>query len=164
MVIFCGFGIVILTTFLGFSISKIYQKRVDFFTDFNKFINFYLLQIQFNKNKMLVILNSFTSSNTTKVLPINEYIDYIKNNEFYDNFSFKKTNLNFLTSIEIINYETFFNKLGKYTLNEEVELVNQLIELNKVDQNEAVRQRKKYGNLYGKVGLIVGCLIVLLVI
>lgn len=145
--------ICILFSYIGFKISLFYRKKVKLLRELVDFVNYLILNISFLKTDLFVLLNNYNAKDKDFKEILILYKDYVENGldlKFKDAL-FKSFNKDIASCIL-----SFFQSLGK------LDYTNQLkmLELNKKHFDEiklkSEMENKTKGNLYYKLGLIIG--------
>jgi len=151
---------------IGVLIKNYYFKRQRFYISFSKFCENLIINILNNSDKLeKIILSNISYFESDFSLLLNIYLDYLKNLINEDKFK-EQTNklLNFLKKNEKEDVINFFLLLGNQTQDEEIlkirNFVNNLANL----KQECIEKNKKFANLYFKLFLIFGLMIVIIFI
>lgn len=142
------FGIVciIISTYLGYYLSKKYVKRRDFYYCFNNFNKDLKVQVGFSKNSIKKIYENIKEKDN----------DFYKKMGTYFNSNNENCDLRYLRAEENKYLDLYFNSIT----NIDDKTLLKFIETNEkkiIDCYEnAVNDEKKYRSLYIKIGFIVG--------
>ena len=153
-------AIVIICGYIGYGISKYYTSRVKFFRAIIAFAESLDTSINFGKEKILCILEKFKSESKEFEALLSAYKKSLINEETV--FETFLNTSKFIKEDEKHLLKCFFAELGK------LDVFNQTkqIENGKSKFAEFLRnseeEKKKYGTLYLKLGIIFGTLIALL--
>lgn len=157
-------GIVCITTYVGYLFSQKYIYRCKIYQQFIDFLNYYKLEICYNQNKLLDVVKNFLSHNSTDYIQLSQFNNYLKKEYLNCEYFVFKDEIKFLSNIEKFQIEKIYNNLGKLDLLQEKENV----ELNLLNFNNILSKEKsnkiKYCSLCIKVGAILGCFIIILLI
>lgn len=149
--------------FIGISIKNFYKKRKLFYYNLKLFCDNLINEISYNNEKLELILSkSFNLYNKDFTNLINDFYLLITNqiNQKTFNNNINK-NLNFLNESEKCFVYNFFNNLGGLTKDEEIQRVcNLKLEIERL-KNETFENDKKFSNLYFKLFIILGMVVVI---
>ncbi len=152
--------IVAICGYIGYGLSKYYVSRVKLFNELINFAEKLDTDINFGKSKLLSIINNFkcNSKDLKKILEM--YKACLVENKAFTEDIFKDVKI--LKDEEKHIMLNFFTELGK------LDVFNQTkqIENSKIKFKEVLEfcsdEKKKYGTLYLKLGIILGLLIALI--
>lgn len=147
---FCVF----LGTFVGYKLSSKYKKRYLLYKECQEFFHFYKLQIGFSREKIKDIVNKFISSKDRVIFPYEQYVLFLNNTSAYASYSLD--GLDFLKKDEIDFLKAQYLSIGKYSVSEEMQNIDKILNEINVLTTQTNEQFKKYSSLYLKLGLIVG--------
>ncbi len=148
---------------IGVLIKNFYKKRKIFYCDLKLFCDNLINEISYNDEKLeLILLKNTNLYNKDFTILLSNFHLFITNKinakVFNENI---KNNLYFLTENERKFIFNFFYKLGGLTKEEEIYRVNNLKhEVEKI-KNETFEKYKKFSNLYLKLFIILGMVIVI---
>ena len=157
-------GIVCLSTYIGFIFSRKYIVRYKIYSQLIEFLNYYKLQICYNQKKILDVVNDFAKSEKDDFIQLNEFSKYLKF-DFYNKNSFEfNEKLQYLSELEINQIESIFNNLGKFDLEQEKQNVELILSKLNSQLISATNDKTKYCGFCVKIGAILGCFLVVLLL
>ncbi len=153
--------IVFICGYIGYGLSKYYIVRLKFFNDLLNFAEKFETEINFSKTKLLNVIDNFKSSSKEFVSVLTNYKTFLNNgNLISDTLLFEKIKI--LKDDEKHNVYMFFNELGKLDVyNQTKQIQNYKQKFNDIIKS-CSEDKKKYGSLYMKLGIITGLLFSLL--
>lgn len=143
-------------TYIGYSLSNYYRKRVLFFTECVNFCNSISLKINFSKSFLKELIEKQVEISKSEIK------DVFKN--YLETYSLEKINIYYLCDDEKNIFINFVNELGKF------DCENQLNQIEKC-KNEfenildtSIKEKSKYSSLYLKIFFLIGLVLSILVI
>ena len=148
---------------VGILIRKYYRKRKDFFLDFKRFCDDLINDISYKNEKIeIIIKNKIRLYNYDFAQVLNLFLQNILNN--FDKDSFEKAVckiLNFLSEEEKKFLLEFFYNIGGLSKEEELIRTNEIKKEIDFLKNEALQKEKKFSNLYFKLFVILGLILII---
>ncbi len=153
--------IVFICGYIGYGLSKYYISRLKFFNDLLNFAEKFETEINFSKTKLLNVVDGFKSTSKEFVTILNSYKLFLNEGQILnENLMFDKIKI--LKEEEKHCVFMFFNELGKFDVyNQTKQIENYKVKFNDIIHS-CVEDKKKYGTLYVKLGIILGLLFALL--
>lgn len=148
-------GIVFICGYIGYGLSLYYSNRLKFFRNLELLFEKLSLEINFSQNKLISIMQDFTTNNKEVLKVINNYIEVL-------NSDLKSTNEILFKDIKILNEEEknilnlFFSSLGKLDVSNQIKQLEGQKEQLKQFYLKAEQEAQKYVPLYMKLGIIIG--------
>jgi len=155
MRVFLFIVILVGLTYLGWLFTKKYKDRLVFYKDMITFCNILSNQIKFSKNNLSTIVQAHLNSFSPKFKITVENL-FIKKEQY--------AKIEMFTEEENVAIKTFFNGLGKYDVEGEVNNIKNHKSQIENHFNNAQEQYKKFGPLGTKLGFITGLLICIILI
>lgn len=148
--------IIICFTYIGYSLSNYYKKRVVFFTECVNFCNSISLKINFSKSLLKELVDKqieICKSDLKNILK-----------EFLTSYSLQNIKTYYLSDDEKATVINFINDLGKF------DCENQLNQIEKCKKEfdclleSSTKEKSKYAGLYLKIFFLIGIVISILII
>jgi stage III sporulation protein AB len=151
---------ILITTLMGFLVSKKYIDRERFFSDFLNFLKDLKINITFSMDDLKIVVNKLLNNVSS-----NELKKYLKNFvDRLDNDSISLYDIDILKNDEKNNINIFFNSLGKSDLKSENEKIDNAINNFSILYKVVYNDKNKYSKLYTKLGVIIGLFIAIIFI
>lgn len=159
------FCLVFLCTLIGLGVSKNYKERKRFFEELLTFVQFLKTDIVFGMTKLQKSINTFSQDvkNSNLKSLLNNYCNILKDDGIINqNRLFE--NIKILKNDEIDLLLNFFKGLGKSDVMGQVEHFEKMYKRIEIYFNQSKNEKEKYGNLYTKIGFLIGLFLCLIFI
>ena len=155
---------VIATTYIGYSFSRKYKQRADFFGAIVMLCQKFNLEINYSRERVKNILKNLDDKHKKKLYGVDKnYILYLEQQEELTKDLLCK-NFKYLKEDERDLLLMFFKSLGRSDVESQSKEINNFQERFDNLTKTAVADNKKYGSLSLKLGFIAGLFIVVLFI
>lgn len=155
---------VIATTYIGYSFSRKYKQRADFFGAVVMLCQKFNLEINYSRERVKNILKNLDDKHKKKLYGVDKnYILYLEQQEELTKDLLCK-NFKYLKEDERDLLLMFFKSLGRSDVESQSKEINNFQERFDNLTKTAVADNKKYGSLSLKLGFIAGLFIVVLFI
>lgn len=152
--------IVFICGYIGYGLSKFYIARLKLFTSLINFSEKLDTDINFGKAKLLKIIEEFNSNSKELKKILDSYTLCLNEGKTCSEEIFKDVKI--LKDEEKHVILCFFSELGKLDVyNQTKQIENSKIKFQEI-VNSCTEEKKKYGTLYLKLGIILGLLIALI--
>lgn len=158
-------GIIIITFggFCGYLFTKKYRRRKLFFMQFYTFNERFLNEISYYRRPLSQFLTQYSYKGEYATL-LETYFENINEPEKFQRILFEKDALDFLKQEEKNFVFDYFTALGKGDSHSQKNCYNAQKERLILLRNEAENTCRKYGDLYIKLGILCGLLLLILMI
>ncbi len=155
MKLFLGIISLIISTSIGFFLSKRYTLRKKFYYDFFSFNKTLKTEISFAQNSLLSFIENNKSNSS--IFYVNLYRVFIEKNKVdIDENLFSKEEISF--------FEVYLNSIGASDKQTQLSLLDSTeVKLNNMLKN-CEDEEKKYKSLYVKLGFLIGLIVLILII
>lgn len=157
--------IVVCFGYIGYGFSRYYLKRLKFFVSSISLCDRLMIDINFSKMKLVEIIEK-NQSNFSKDMKktLQTFVFYLKNEEaeYSEKISFNLSGL--LSSDEINTYVLFLKSLGRFDSKNQIKEIENYKSKFEKYRNDAEVSNKTFGNLFIKLGVIMGLLFAILLI
>lgn len=135
-------------SYIGYKYGDSYKIKQNFYNEFLNFLIHLKSQINFLKMNLLEIIDNYQTKDKNLKKILNDFKENILNDNEIN------INLSILTNEEKLEFQTFFNGLGKSDLLSQNEFIEKNIEIfeKKLEQKRALNL--KYGVMYKKLGIL----------
>ena len=158
--IFCGIVIVCITTYCGKLFARKYKKRADFFAQMDAFNIRFLTEITYYKRPLLEFIETFQSSGEWgQVLTVVQ-----KNRKNNGEFLAVLKDCGFLKKEEINFIEEYFSTLGKGDCKSQNAYFSSKGKEIEILKNISIQDNKRYGDLYWKLGFLLGLAVLVIIV
>ncbi len=141
------------TSYLGWGFNNYYKKRVRFYKELNDLINYLITNINFYKDSINKILNTFLDNYNVDT-PLTKIINnYINNKIEVDDFIFKKEEISII-------YNIFYHLGRSDSENEIINLRNSSIIISSII-TQCEQDYNNLGKLSTKLGVLFGLALVI---
>lgn len=152
--------IVFICGYIGYGLSKFYISRLKLFTSLINFTEKLDTDINFGKSKLLKIIEDFKCNSKDLKKILEGYTVCLNEVRPCTETVFKEVKI--LKDDEKHIILNFFSELGKLDVyNQTKQIENSKMKFKEI-LNLCTEEKKKYGNLYLKLGIILGLLIALI--
>ena len=152
--------IVFICGYIGYGLSKFYISRLKLFTSLINFTEKLDTDINFGKSKLLKIIEDFKCNSKDLKKILEGYTVCLNESRPCTETVFKEVKI--LKDDEKHIILNFFSELGKLDVyNQTKQIENSKMKFKEI-LNLCTEEKKKYGNLYLKLGIILGLLIALI--
>ncbi len=158
-----GVAIVAFTAFCGYFFAKKYRQRKLFFRQFKEFNERFLSEISYYRRPLKEFISAYRYRGEFNEL-LTDYLSVIKNRETFAEVLTDDGKYSFLKEEERRTLEDYFLMLGKGDSLSQKGYFSSVRELLTGLQAEAESAAKKYGDLYVKLGFLLGLLILILIV
>ena len=160
MAIFSIILILIISVYIGYTAGNYYRKRYRFFCNINKLNNSNIINLMGQKNTVKYTIDEFKKKCTCKILSscLDEFLLSITNKKY---FIFKCKDL---SNDEIAIIEQYFSLVGKNEASAEMQSLHNYFKIFSELEKETKEKMDKYSSMFLKLGFLVGCLIIILII
>lgn len=147
-----GILLLVISIYIGYSIAKKYDKKLNFYYQFNNFNNIL-------KNEML-----FSQKTIKKIILEN----YLENDYFYKklmnyfNDNLVNVDCKFLDKEEILFYDTYLSTIGQGDLTAQIGYIEKTANYLAEKYNQSLSEQKKYKSLYTKIGFLIGLMLLII--
>ena len=150
---FIGIVLLILSTYVGYFITKKFDNRVRFYQQFNNFNNVL-------KNEML-----FSQKTIKKILLENNNNEYFykKINNFFNKIG-ENLQCNFLDKEEVLYLDNYISSIGQGDVTSQIGYLEKVSNYLNDKCNSSLAEQKKYKSLYIKLGFLIGLMLLILFI
>jgi stage III sporulation protein AB len=152
-----------LCTYIGYLFSAKYAKRRKFFSALIGLAEKLSLEINFSRERLRVLIESFDSKQKKDLLGVDEaFLRFLdKKEELSAETMFKKTDV--LKPDEKDLVFSFFRVLGRSDVENQTKEIDSFVSRFSSSLNECKEEQKKYGSLSIKLGIVAGlfCAVIL---
>ena len=138
-------------SYVGVAVGKTYVKKEKFFNEVLTFLNVLANNIQFNKSKLSNVIDENIDNFKTEFKQV--LVDYKTG---------KSSSVGFLTEYENQKVLEFLNSIGFFDVCGELNNIERYNQIFNRLYNESVLNNKKYGELYSKLGIMLGLIVVII--
>lgn len=156
-----GIAIVAFTSFCGYLLAKKYRQKKHFFSQLALFNERFLSELAYFRRPIREFIFAYSYSG--------EFFQFL-NDSFYKNtqISFhdilNSSTYAFLKGEEKVFVVNYFSMLGKADSIAQKAYFSSMKDMLKKAEIDAINENKKYGDLYIKMGFLLGLLILILII
>ena len=160
-----GLAVVAFCGFLGYFLSKKYRRRKEFFLQWAQFNDRFLTEISYYKRPIVKFMVAYPYKGEFAVL-----LDYVRQSLEADgeggrrNLLVEKEDLPFLTLDELSFIGDYFQMLGRGDTHSQKAYFNAMKAQLNAWKEKSVEEGKKYGDLYLKLGILVGIAILIIIV
>lgn len=156
-------AIILICSYIGFGLSRYYFSRFKFFAELISFLEKADLDINFSKSKLLEIIANFKCSNKDLKSILDEYKICLETGKSFEQADLFK-NIKILKDDEKKIVYSFFAELGKLDVYNQTKSLENYKGKFSATLGSCEEEKKKYGSLYIKLGIIFGVLVALLLL
>ena len=158
-----GVGIVAFTSFCGYLFARKYRQRNDFFSQFKEFNERFLSEISYYRRPIREFMGAYSYRGEFQEF-LQAYNMQIEEQGYKEGGFMDMEEYSFLTNEEKRMIKDYFLMLGRGDSSSQKSYFSSVkIGIDKL-QVEAEIQRKRYGDLYIKLGFLCGLFILILII
>jgi stage III sporulation protein AB len=154
-----GVAIVAFCSFCGYYMTKKYRKRQSFYLQLWEFNERFLSEVTYYRRPLAEFLSKYSYKNEFAVLLQSFYLGLEKGS-----FSLENICLDFLTEEDKKELEDYFGMLCKGDSTAQKAYFSGLKEVLAKKKMQSVEEGKKYGDLYVKLGFLIGLFLLVLMI
>ena len=160
-----GLAIVLFCGFFGYFLSKKYRKRKEFFLQLSQFNDRFLAEISYYKRPLSKFLTANAYKGEFDVL-LRDYYQTLKEESAGGRriFTIGKEELPFLTADELSFVQDYFCTLGKGDTASQKDYFSAAKAWLLESRQKSEAECKKYGDLYVKLGILVGLAALILIV
>ncbi len=158
-----GIAIIVFTTFCGYLFSKRYRQRKSFFTQLKEFNERFLNEIAYSRRPIRQFIASFEYKGEFALL-LQEFCKRAEGGMLEMRSRLEETEYVFLQVEEKMILCDYFSMLGRGDSASQKEYFSALRETLSKLQKESEDKAKRYGDLYVKMGFLLGLFILILII
>lgn len=156
---FLGVAIVAFCSFCGYYLAKKYRKRQSFYTQFWEFNERFLGEIAYYRRPLGEFLSKYTYKNEFELF-LNSFYTCLKKEDGLRELAYP----DFATEEEKRELIDYFSMLGKGDSGAQKAYFSTAKETLSKRKKESVEACKKYGDLYVKLGFLIGLFILVLIV
>ena len=162
-----GIAIIAFTSFTGYVLAKKYRQRKEFFAQWQEFNERFLAEISYYRRPLNDFLSKYVYKGEFQEILYSFSVLIRKEGQRKQTMlqnALSLSEYSFLKNEERQRVEDYFLMLGKGDSVSQKAYFSSVRDLLKKLQNESKEQSKKYGDLYIKLGFLLGLLILILII
>ena len=154
-----GVAIVAFCSFCGVYMTKKYRKKQSFYAQLWEFNERFLSEITYYRRPLIEFLSKYAYKNEFATL-IQTFCLGLEKGVF----SLENSRLDFLTEEDKIEVEDYFRMLGKGDSVSQKGYFSSVRDTLAKLENETKTEAKRYGDLYLKIGFLLGLLVLILIV
>lgn len=158
-----GIAIVAFTTFCGYLLARKYRQRKEFFLQFKEFNERFLSEISYYRRPIVDFVSQYFYKGEFNVL-LHCYFEQLLENDFEEKRALDLPEFIFLNEEEKAVINDYFLMLGRGDSSSQKGYFSSVREKLFKLQNDSEVACKRYGDLYIKLGVLCGLLILILII
>lgn len=160
---FLGIAIVAFTSFCGYVLAKKYRQRKNFFAQLREFNERFLNEISYYRRPLAEFVSKYAYKGEFNRL-LECFFRTLGENSYLFEEDLQGAEYNFLTREEKGDIKDYFFMLGKGDSASQKTYFSSVKDRLLQKQTETEKNCKKYGDLYVKLGFLIGLLILILII